>query len=91
MDAIIAEEIGSFAPPLDEGGSIREGLVTFGSFALSGVVPLLVYALSPVISSLRSSGAVSQGTLFLWSCLVTAAALFVIGVVKVCRRARQFV
>ncbi|CAM9103983.1 unnamed protein product [Ectocarpus sp. 6 AP-2014] len=87
VDAVmVAEGVGSsmFAsPPLDEAGSIREGLVTFGSFALSGIVPLLSYALSPLISASGSSGEpVSQGVLFLWACLLTAAALFSIGVVK---------
>lgn len=88
VDAVmVAEGLGSsmFAsPPLDEAGSIREGLVTFGSFALSGIVPLLSYALSPLISASGSSGdPVSQGVLFLWACLLTATALFSIGVVKV--------
>lgn len=88
VDAVmVAEGVGSsmFAsPPLDEAGSIREGLVTFGSFALSGIVPLLSYALSPLISASGSSGdPVSQGALFLWACLLTAVALFSIGVVKV--------
>lgn len=80
VDAMMADGVGSFATPLDEGGSIREGLVTFASFAASGVLPLLVYALSPLLST---DGPVSQGTLFFWACLVTAAALFAIGVVKV--------
>ncbi|CAN0117381.1 unnamed protein product [Ectocarpus sp. 4 AP-2014] len=87
VDAVmVAEGVGSsmFAsPPLDEAGSIREGIVTFGSFAISGIVPLLSYALSPLVSASGSSGnPVSQGVLFLWACLLTAAALFSIGVVK---------
>lgn len=81
VDAMVADGVGSFATPLDEGGSIREGLVTFAAFAASGVLPLLVYALSPLLSS--GDAAVSPGTLFFWACLVTAAALFAIGVVKV--------
>eukprot|EP00903_Cladosiphon_okamuranus_P015404 g14228.t1 len=80
VDAMVAEGLGSFATPLDEGGSIREGLVTFAAFAASGVLPLLVYALSPLFSN--GDGPVSQGTLFFWACLVTAAALFTIGIVK---------
>lgn len=85
VDAMVAEGVGSFATPLDEGGSIREGLVTFAAFALCGVLPLLAYALSPLISAAGGGdGPASQGTLFLWACLVTAAALFSIGVVKVC-------
>ncbi len=81
----MAEGVGSFATPLDEGGSIREGLVTFAAFALCGVLPLLAYALSPLISAAGGGdGPASQGTLFLCACLVTAAALFSIGVVKVC-------
>ena len=85
VDAMVAEGIGSFATPLDEGGSIREGLVTFAAFALCGLLPLLAYALSPLISAAAGGdGPASQGTLFLWACLVTAAALFAIGVVKVC-------
>lgn len=76
VDAMMAEKISSYAPPLDEGGSIREGLVTFGSFALSGMLPLLAYAFSSLLST-------SQDALFLWACVITAAALFAIGVVKV--------
>ena len=87
VDARVAEGVGSFATPLDESGSIREGLVTFAAFAASGVLPLLVYALSPLLATLgggSDGGPVSQGTLFFWACLVTAAALFAIGIVKVC-------
>lgn len=85
VDAMVSDGVGSFATPLDEGGSIREGLVTFASFALSGVLPLLAYVLSPLIAA-ASGGDVGQGTLFLWACFVTAVALFSIGVVKVgCR------
>lgn len=83
---MVAEGVGSFATPLDEGGSIREGLVTFASFAAAGLLPLLVYALSPLLATLGGGGGggpLSQGTLFFWACLVTAAALFAIGVVKV--------
>lgn len=86
VDAMVAEGVGSFAAPLDETGSIREGIVTFASFALSGVLPLLVYALSPWLSTFSSGGGggpLSQGALFLWASFVTAAALFAIGVVKV--------
>lgn len=88
VDAMVAEGVGSFAAPVDEGGSIREGLVTFASFALAGVLPLLVYALSPWLSAFSGGGgggggSVSQGALFVWASLVTAAALFAIGVVKV--------
>eukprot|EP00752_Nemacystus_decipiens_P008685 g7752.t1 len=83
VEAMVTEGVGSFAAHLDEGGSIREGLVTFASFAAAGVLPLLVYALSPVLAILGGGdGPVSQGTLFFWACLVTAAALFAIGVVK---------
>lgn len=88
VDAMMTEELGlpSYAEPLEEGASIREGLVTFASFAISGVLPLLVYVLSPVISSYRG-GPVSQGNLFLWASVITATALFIIGVVKVRRPA----
>lgn len=90
VNVMMAEELGlpSYAAPLDEGGSIREGLVTFASFAVSGVLPLLVYALSPMFSASSSSSTsegmepLSQATLFLWACVVTACALFAIGVVK---------
>lgn len=94
VNVMMAEELGlpSYAAPLDEGGSIREGLVTFASFAVSGVLPLLVYALSPMFSASSSSSTsegmepLSQATLFLWACVVTACALFAIGVVKVKER-----
>eukprot|EP00904_Undaria_pinnatifida_P006764 jgi/Undpi1/3217/HiC_scaffold_15.g06591.m1 len=94
VDAMMSEEVGSRAAPLDEGGSIGEGLVTFISFALAGALPLLVYAFSPLILAAggRDDGGVdgeggemppsSSGWLFLWACLVTSVALFAIGIIK---------
>ncbi|CAM9332857.1 unnamed protein product [Scytosiphon promiscuus] len=83
VDTMVSDGVGAFATPLDEGGSIREGMVTFASFAASGVLPLLAYALSPLISAVGGGDEpATQGTLFLWSCFVTAFALFCIGVVK---------
>lgn len=83
VDTMVSDGVGAFATPLDEGGSIREGLVTFASFAAAGVLPLLAYVLSPLISAASGGdGPATQGTLFLWACLVTAFALFWIGVVK---------
>ncbi|CAN0369846.1 unnamed protein product, partial [Laminaria digitata] len=104
VDAMMSEEVGTCAAPLDEGGSIGEGVVTFASFALSGALPLLVYAFAPLIlaASDRSGGEgeggggggeVSEtagGWLFLWACLVTSIALFTIGIVKATFVARSW-
>lgn len=83
LNMVITEELGlpSYAAPLDEGSCIREGLVTFASFASSGVLPLIAYLMSPLFVS--SDDPVSQGSLFFWACLVTAVSLFAIGAVKV--------
>lgn len=83
VNARMANEFGSYAAPVDDDDSLREGLVSFLSFTLSGCIPLLVYALSPVVESLHGGEAISRGTLFLLASLVTMVSLFFIGIIKV--------
>ncbi|CAN0359057.1 unnamed protein product [Discosporangium mesarthrocarpum] len=76
---MMAEELGlpTYAAPLDEGGSVREGLLMFISFALAGILPLIGYALSPMVMP-----GVSRDELFLVACLITGVSLFIVGGAK---------
>ncbi|CAM9178431.1 unnamed protein product, partial [Choristocarpus tenellus] len=79
VNAMMAEELGmsTYAAPLDEGGSIREGLAMFLSFALCGTLPLLGYALSPLLFA-----DASLDKLYLVSIIITSLSLFLVGVIK---------
>jgi VIT1/CCC1 family predicted Fe2+/Mn2+ transporter len=62
-------------PPDDDDNPWVEGMITFASFILFGVFPLLAY-----ICLDRTSA--SEDTMFTISCSLTAVMLFVLGVVK---------
>ncbi len=60
---------------ITRGRAARRALVTFGSFAVMGSIPLIVYVLA-------IDKDVSEGRLFFWSSIMTAAAFILIGVMK---------
>ena len=81
---MLARDIGTYGAPLDDGASVREGLASFVSYAVSGFIPFLMYALSPVIAYLGGGESASDGMQFFLACLVTTVALIVLAIVKVC-------
>ncbi|CAM9187943.1 unnamed protein product [Ascophyllum nodosum] len=82
VNAMLARDIGTYGAPLDDGASVREGLASFVSYAVSGFIPFLIYALSPVIAYLGGGESASDGMQFFLACLVTTVALIVLAIVK---------
>ncbi|KAL5265365.1 hypothetical protein ACHWQZ_G006188 [Mnemiopsis leidyi] len=72
---MMIHELG-LTPPDDDDSPIKSGLVTFIAFIICGIVPLLVYMFVDVHSS-------SGDTNFYISIGMTAAALFILGALKV--------
>lgn len=73
VDVMMVEELGIVSS--DE-SPLRNALVTFFSFALFGLVPLLAYVVAQLLPGL------SMNT-FVVACVSTAATLFVLGALKV--------
>jgi len=72
----MAEELGIFET--DE-SPIKNGVVTFVSFALFGFVPLVAYVLAQLIPYLSVNPSIS----FLIACILTGLTLFALGSLKV--------
>lgn len=72
VDVMMTEELGIVAS--DE-SPVRNAVVTFFSFALFGLVPLLAFILVPFVPGIR-------GSAFGIACAATAATLFALGSIK---------
>ena len=68
VDTMMIEELHLFP---EKKSPIKSGVVTFVSFVLIGFLPLLPYVVARVFSS--------ETNLFLWSIIVTAITLFIVG------------
>lgn len=71
VDTMMAEELGIIE---EKGSPIGNALVTFGAFVVFGFVPLLIFVADHLFK-------MNVDGLF-WSCLLTAATLFALGVAK---------
>lgn len=76
IDIMMVEEL-NLMPVDDDDSPLTGGLITFGSFMIFGVVPLLSYLVN-LIPGLRMS---ADATLYL-SCALTVITMFVLGAVK---------
>lgn len=74
VDRMMVDELGLEVPDPDDNPWLG-GLVTFGSFVFFGMFPLLAYACTV-------GADLEQRTLFLISCILTVAMLFVLGATK---------
>eukprot|EP01016_Furgasonia_blochmanni_P054938 TRINITY_DN9116_c0_g1_i1.p1 TRINITY_DN9116_c0_g1~~TRINITY_DN9116_c0_g1_i1.p1 ORF type:complete len:354 (-),score=79.24 TRINITY_DN9116_c0_g1_i1:195-1256(-) len=71
LDIMMVEELGILE---GEDDSLRNGIVTFFSFAFFGSIPLVAYVVAYIIEW--------KGNLFLVSCILTGLTMVLLGVVK---------
>lgn len=77
VDIMMVEELNLM--PLDEDESpIKNGMVTFASFVVFGLIPLLAYIATANVTE-KTSG---SDTVFIIACVLTALTLFALGAVK---------
>ncbi|MCT8975374.1 VIT1/CCC1 transporter family protein [Clostridium sp. CX1] len=75
IDIMMVEELGI----IEENESpVKNALVTFFSFGIFGLIPLIAYVFSKFIPSINS-----EGNMFFLSCILTALTLFILGALKV--------
>lgn len=77
VNVMMVEELGLQVPDPDD-DIVKEGVIMFLSFAGFGAMPLIGYAVVPLVVPDLGSHA-----LFLIACVVTAVTLFLMGAVKV--------
>jgi DNA damage-binding protein 1 len=76
VNVMMVEELGLQVPDPDD-DIVKEGVIMFLAFAGFGAMPLLGYALMPLIFP-----NLSEQSLFTIACVVTAVTLFVMGAIK---------
>lgn len=81
VNIMMVEELGLFPPGVDEDAPHKSALVTFFSFALFGLVPLLPYLIAFIFQQDYDDKDV-QNFLFVASIIMTFVFLFVLGVSK---------
>jgi VIT1/CCC1 family predicted Fe2+/Mn2+ transporter len=78
VDVMTVEELGLQLPGEDN-NPWKDGLVTFVSFVLFAIIPLLGYSIFPLLSP-----GMSPQALYRAACVVTAFTLFLLGSVAAC-------
>ena len=79
LDLMMKEELSLSSPDEDEhAASAREALLMFGSFAVFGMVPIVGFAVVPLLAG----PSLSDDELFLIACAITGCALFGLGSLK---------
>lgn len=87
VDLMMREELSLPSPDDDEhAASIREALIMFSSFAVFGMVPIIGFAVVPMIAGDH----LTDDELFLVACCITACALFCLGSLKARFTDKQF-
>eukprot|EP00161_Ancyromonas_sigmoides_P018477 TRINITY_DN5110_c0_g1_i1.p1 TRINITY_DN5110_c0_g1~~TRINITY_DN5110_c0_g1_i1.p1 ORF type:complete len:280 (+),score=100.77 TRINITY_DN5110_c0_g1_i1:59-898(+) len=77
VDIMMVEELNLM--PLDESESpVKNGMVTFASFVVFGLIPLVAY----LVTAETSKVAKGSDTVFIVACVLTALTLFALGAVK---------
>lgn len=78
LNIMMTEELALPVPEEDDNlNSLKDGLVMFASFAFFGMLPILGFALVPLVFP-----ALTQHDLFLVACFITAVSLFGLGAYK---------
>lgn len=79
LDLMMKEELSLASPEPDEAlSALREAVIMFYAFAIFGMVPIVGFAIVP----LMAGPSLSDDELFLVACLITATALFCLGSLK---------
>uniref|UniRef100_A0A7S3LKX7 Uncharacterized protein n=2 Tax=Aplanochytrium stocchinoi TaxID=215587 RepID=A0A7S3LKX7_9STRA len=76
IDVMMCEELKLQVPDEDDNPA-KEGFVTFVSFLIFGFLPLIGYAISPLLFN-----GMSETTLFVVACGITMTVLFILGAFK---------
>merc|ERR1712070_1206618 len=78
LNIMMTEELCLPVPEEDDNiNSLKDGLVMFASFAFFGMLPIMGFAVVPVVDP-----SLSQHDLFVVACVITALALFSLGAFK---------
>ena len=78
LNIMMTEELALPVPEEDDNlNSLKDGLVMFASFAFFGMLPILGFALVPLVFP-----TLTQHDLFLVACFITAVSLFGLGAYK---------
>lgn len=76
LDVMLREELG-LVPPDEDDNPMMNGLITFGSFLLFGIIPLFAYIVSPAIPDVDG-----VDLPFIIATVLTALALVFLGFLK---------
>ena len=78
IELMLVEELGLQLPDPDD-SPLKDGLVTFSSFVLFGMLPIVGYAVIPAAAPAEMA---TPRVLFASACVITALCLFVLGAFK---------
>ncbi len=84
VDTMMSEELGIIET---DDSPAKNGVATFLSFALFGLVPLITYVVAQLVPYLRDNPSLS----FLLACILTGITLFVLGALKVKVTGKNFI
>jgi len=78
IETMMVEELGMMPPDPSE-SAVKGGLVTFGAFAVFGLIPLLPYVFSQIAHGNTDNNLQWTNLLFGLACALVAVVLFVLG------------